>query len=64
MAEFTGVSYSNSFGPSLDNSSAGLNLNPFGNTYFVQTVDSYLTNKNCIAIAYREPNLRERYFQR
>lgn len=33
MSEFTGVSYSNSFGPSLDNSSAGLNLNPFGNTY-------------------------------
>lgn len=33
MSEFTGVSYSNSFGPTLDNSSAGLNLNPFGNTY-------------------------------
>lgn len=33
MSDFTGVSYSDSFGPSLDNSSAGLNLNPFGNTY-------------------------------
>lgn len=33
MGEFTGVSYSNSFAPNLDNSSSGLNLNPFGNTY-------------------------------
>lgn len=33
MSEFTGVSYSNSFAPSLDNSSAGLQLKPFGNTY-------------------------------
>ena len=33
MSEFTGVSYSDHFGPTLDYSSAGLNLNPFGNTY-------------------------------
>lgn len=33
MSEFTGVSHSESFAPTLDNSSGSLLANPFGNTY-------------------------------